>query len=234
MPELQVGKTTIPYSIRFSRKARKRRIVVRPDKVEVVAPRGDSEKALHELIHKKREWVFNKQAVLKEKTNRIEELTTYRMRSGAKIPYRGRNLRLRINPSDADRIKIEYKTRFLVHKPQWANEEDLRHKMELWFKNRLQEDVDQMVEKYAPMIGVEPGRITFKDMISRWGSCGKSGDISLNLRLIHLPKNALEYVVIHELCHLRYRSHSKRFWELVESVMPGDMHSSKTLEGAML
>ena len=49
------------------------------------------------------------------------------------------------------------------------------------------------------------------------------GDISLNLRLIHLPRNALEYVVIHELSHLKYRSHSKLFWQLVESVMPGDM-----------
>ena len=234
MHELQVGYTTIPYSIRFSRKARRRRIVVRPEKVEVVAPRGDSKKALHKLIHEKREWVFNKQAILKEKTNRIEELTTYRMRSGAKIPYRGRKLRLRIIPSDSNRIQIEYRSRFFVHKPEWAGEEDLRHSMELWFKNRIHEDVDLMVGKYAPMIGVEPGRITFKDMKSRWGSCGKSGDISLNLRLIHLPKNALEYVVIHELCHLRYRCHSKRFWQLVESVMPGDIPSSKTLEGAVL
>ena len=234
MHELIVGNSTIPYSIRFSSRAKKRRIVVKPDKVEIVAPRSDNDKALHKLIHEKREWVFNKQAILKEKTNRLEELTTYRMRSGAKIPYRGRKLRLRIVPSDGDKIEIEYRTRFFIHKPEWAQEADLRHSLELWFKNNLQEDIEMLVEKYTPMIGVQPGRITIKDMKSRWGSCGKTGDINLNLRLIHLPRNALEYVVIHELCHLKYRSHSKKFWLIVESVMPGDIPSSKTLEGAVL
>ncbi|MBD3278904.1 MAG: DUF45 domain-containing protein, partial [Candidatus Aegiribacteria sp.] len=82
--------------------------------------------------------------------------------------------------------------------------------------------------------GVEPGRIVFRNMKSRWGSCGVSGNISLNLKLIHLPRSAFEYVVIHELCHLRYRNHSREFWQLVASLMPGGIPASKTLEAAML
>ncbi|MBD3278681.1 MAG: DUF45 domain-containing protein, partial [Candidatus Aegiribacteria sp.] len=76
MHELKMGNHVTPYSIRFSRRARRRRIVVKPDKVEVVAPRGDSERALHRIIYEKREWVFAKQAILKERAVRMKELTS--------------------------------------------------------------------------------------------------------------------------------------------------------------
>jgi predicted metal-dependent hydrolase len=64
------------------------------------------------------------------------------------------------------------------------------------------------------------GRISVRDNTSRWGSCSRSGSISLNLRLLFMPEGILDYVIVHELAHTKYRSHGPRFWALVESVMP--------------
>jgi predicted metal-dependent hydrolase len=73
-------------------------------------------------------------------------------------------------------------------------------------------------------------RVSVRDNISRWGSCSRDGSISLNLRLLFMPQGILDYVIVHELAHTRYRSNGKRFWALVESVMPDHAASRKWLK----
>lgn len=232
--ELRTGDETIPYTIRFSRRARRRRIVVRPGGVEVVAPVGDSPAQLHRLIHERREWVSGKLEMLRRKAHRMRDLTSYRMMDGAGIPYRGRKLSLHIHPVDGERVRIEYRNGFHVYRPAGAAETELRRALDLWLKRMLQRDIHPLIEKYSEILDVSPGRVTIRDMKSRWGSCGRNGSISLNLRLIHLSRKTLEYVVIHELCHLRHRNHSRKFWELLESVLPSHIPGVRRLEAGML
>jgi predicted metal-dependent hydrolase len=73
------------------------------------------------------------------------------------------------------------------------------------------------------------GRISVRDNLSRWGSCSRDGSISLNLRLLFMPDEILDYVIVHELAHTRYRSHGPRFWALVESVLPDHRERRKWL-----
>ena len=73
-------------------------------------------------------------------------------------------------------------------------------------------------------------RITVRDNISRWGSCSRDGSVSFNLRLLFMPEGILDYVIVHELAHTRYRSHGSRFWALVEKVMPDHMERRKWLK----
>lgn len=232
--ELKAGGETIPYTIRFSRRARRRRIVVRPGGVEVVAPIGDSPGRLHRLIHEKREWVSGKLEMLRKKADRMRVLTTYQMRDGTRVPYRGRNLSLHIHPADTGRVRIEYCNGFHVYRPAGAAEADLREALDRWLKRRLNGDIEPLIRKYSEILEVSPGKITIRDMKTRWGSCGRNGNISLNLRLIHLSRKNLEYVIIHELCHLRHRNHSTEFWQLVESVLPSHIPGLRRLEPGML
>lgn len=89
--------------------------------------------------------------------------------------------------------------------------------------------VPPLVEKWAPVLGVVPGTLAYRNMKSRWGSCQPStGRICINTRLALYPLECLEYVVVHELCHLREGGHTKRFWALVESCLP-DYRSAKKL-----
>jgi predicted metal-dependent hydrolase len=85
----------------------------------------------------------------------------------------------------------------------------------------VRELVAMLVEEEAPEIGVEPKRIQIRDQRSRWGSCSTLGTLSFNWRLVLAPFEVLDYVVVHELCHLREPNHSRRFWKLVGERRPG-------------
>lgn len=76
------------------------------------------------------------------------------------------------------------------------------------------------LDHYIPRIGRAPGRVAIRDQKSRWGSCSQKGNLNFNWKLVMAPPEALDYVVVHELCHLHEFNHSPRFWSLVEEQMP--------------
>jgi len=87
-------------------------------------------------------------------------------------------------------------------------------------RQAVRELVAMLVDEEAPTLGVEPQRIQIRDQRSRWGSCSTRGTLSFNWRLVLAPFEVLDYVVVHELCHLREPNHSRRFWKLVEQRRP--------------
>jgi predicted metal-dependent hydrolase len=97
---------------------------------------------------------------------------------------------------------------------------DPRHVSETDARLAVRELVAMLVDEEGPEIGVAPARIQIRDQRSRWGSCSTSGTLSFNWRLVLAPFDVLDYVVVHELCHLREPNHSRRFWTLVEDRRP--------------
>ena len=91
--------------------------------------------------------------------------------------------------------------------------------------------IRERLEYYAPRIGRTPGRVAIRDQKSRWGSCSRKGNLNFNWKLIMAPPQVLDYVVIHELCHLWEFNHSPRFWALVEAQMPEYEVWKKWLKG---
>ena len=98
---------------------------------------------------------------------------------------------------------------------------DRRRVSEAEARLAVRELVAMVVDEQAPAIGVAPSRILIRDQRSRWGSCSTRGTLSFNWRLVLAPFDVLDYVVVHELCHLREPNHSSRFWRLVETHRPG-------------
>ena len=98
---------------------------------------------------------------------------------------------------------------------------DPRHISEVEARLAVRELVAMLIDEEAPAIGVEPARVQIRDQRSRWGSCSTRGTLSFNWRLVLAPFDVLDYVVVHELCHLREPNHSRRFWKLVETRRPG-------------
>ncbi len=91
-----------------------------------------------------------------------------------------------------------------------------------------------LIEKWAPIIGVRPGKLAYRNMVSRWGSCNvKTGRICINVQLAAHPPECLEYVVVHELCHLREANHGPRFKALLDRYLPDWRQAEAKLKGGV-
>lgn len=104
--------------------------------------------------------------------------------------------------------------------PSPDSDPDIRGAIRSTLSVRALERIRSRVNFYSPLIGVQPGRIAIRDQKSRWGSCSSKGNLNFNWKLIMAPPQVLDYVVIHELCHLLEFNHSPRFWQLVYDRMP--------------
>ncbi len=96
----------------------------------------------------------------------------------------------------------------------------IKKALKLWYVNQFKSLIEQRIRKYADIIGVFPKRIAVREQKTRWGSCSAKGNINLNWKLIMAPVDVLDYVLVHELCHLKELNHSKKYWQLVESIVP--------------
>lgn len=222
MPELVVGRRTIPYTVRRSAQATRKRIVITPDLVEVVAPEPSSDEEVAAFVHSRRRWVHDETERMREQE--ISSARPGRFASGAKVLYRGRRLRLTVTPVPVDEVEIECRSAFYVRIParlrpaEW--DEAISQAFQKWFRERVQSDAAELVRRYGPRVGAEPKAVRVKEQKHLWGSCGQDSTIYLNWHLAFAPKPVLEYAVVHEMCHLLDRSHEPGFWQLLRSVLP--------------
>ncbi len=102
-----------------------------------------------------------------------------------------------------------------------APDREILHKaLEKWYRGQGKIHFAARIEHYLPLLGVQKPTLSIRGQRARWGSCSTSGRVSLNWRLMMAPQALADYVVVHELCHLRYMNHSPSFWSLVESIVP--------------
>ena len=220
MPVLSIGSTEIPYTIRFSKRAKRLSLRVTLELVEAIAPIGYPSDKIDKFVNKKREWIFRKVEGMTELEEKARFSWPERFVTGAKIPFHGRNMALRVSAQEIDQIQISYRNGFLIQKPHDASDAQIKAAIEKWLYFRLKDEVREYIEHYAPKLNVNPGPVTVSTLKTRWGSCGKDGSIRINWLLVLAPKPVLEYVVVHELCHLRHRNHSDEFWSLVSKCIP--------------
>lgn len=138
-----------------------------------------------------------------------------------RVPYRGGHLHLRIVKGSANgRSSIGEDGQTLVLRRSPDDPRPPGTILEGWYRERARQVLSDRVEHWVGQIGVRVRRIVVKDQKTLWGSCSHSGNLNFNWRLLMAPEGVLEYVVIHELCHLLEMNHSKRFWKLVSQWCP--------------
>jgi predicted metal-dependent hydrolase len=222
MGSIQIGQFVIPYDLQRSTVARERRITVTPNHVEVIALATDSDEDVASFLDRKRQWLFN--TVREVKHVVANRHSVPRFITGSTIPYRGRNMFLTVRQTDAEHALVTYRSGFFVDLPHWTGPDPdhlVASELRYWLKQRARQDVSEIVSKFGNRFKLKPNSIRVAEIASGWGSCGIAGNISINWHLVFAPKRVLDYVVLHELAHLRYRSHGPEFWEFLSKLYPG-------------
>ena len=221
MPSIQIGRSEIAYELRRSATAAERRITVTPGHVEVMALTTDNDDDITGFLDRKRQWLFNAMRDM-ERINATRH-SVPRFMTGSKIPYRGRKMPLTVRRTDAERVTMTYRNGFIVDLPYWTSDDPDRliaSELKHWLKQRARRDVTIIAADLGKRFGLTPRSIRVSDFGNSWGSCGPEGNILINWHLIFAPKKVLDYVVVHELAHLRRRSHDQAFWDFVSLILP--------------
>lgn len=231
----------LPFDVqtRRSLRAQKIRIVVNHEQVEVVIPSHVSVDEAYDFVVENQAWVLKTLAKFKSRPA-LPLLKPERYQSGALIPYQGRQWPLVLDKTSLRRVKIAFDRQFNVAVPETLEaaevEPGIRQALIKWLRLRARDQVQALVAKHQETFQLRPRHIRIKTQKSRWGSCGVHNDININWLLILAAPEVLEYVVVHELCHIRHRNHSARFWALVAAHLPEYQQQRRWLRenGAML
>lgn len=220
MPTLHIGKTSIPYTIRYSTRAKRQRIVVTPSSVEVVVPTDTPIDRVSAFLQDKQRWLFN--AVANRPELPAEACPRYI--SGAKLLYRGQQMMLEIAAADGAEISIACHSRFHIQVPRSLaaaeRQTAIAVAVEAWMRDRALEMAETIAAFYSAKLGVTPKAVKLSDRKSAWGTCNTIGVVRINWRLIQAPASVMEYVVAHEVAHLRHLNHSSEFWQTLATIMP--------------
>ena len=189
-----------------------------------MAPLLVSKRKIHAFVKAQQNWIASAREKI-EARKPIEKLVPTIYKNGVEVPYLGKQTQLRLISCPSKRVKIEFnKQKIDVFLPVEIAEQDrsefVRLSLISWMKNQAKKEVMGFVNLHSEKYHLYPRFIRIKTQKSRWGSCGIHNDINLNWLLILAPPQVMEYVVVHELCHIKERNHSARFWHLVESHLP--------------
>jgi predicted metal-dependent hydrolase len=213
--------TAIAYQLRRSARARRLRITVRPGGVEVVAPRRMRDADIAAFVEQSRAWIDAKLAALQRVLAAHPGST--RLIDGSTILYRGEPVQLRVRAGARPQVREESGIEVTV--PAVLGDVDREAAVERmlmrWLRWSAQNDALLYVHRHGQRHDLIPAAVRIKQHKRLWGSCTAKGAINLNWRLVLAPPAVFEYVVVHELCHLREANHQAPFWWLVGEIMPG-------------
>lgn len=213
----------LSYSLRVSAKAKRIRVVIRADDIELVVPVFiKAEKAIA-FLEANQYKVLEKQRSIQRRLQHPEYWgsAAYLLAHGSELAFQSGRVVLNVT-HDAKRVQFLHCTLDSLSLAVKASSKDalqtqleIREGLHLFVKSWMPNAVEPVIERFAVRSGVRPRSLRIKSMTTRWGSCGASGDINLNWSLAFSPETVLHYVVIHELCHLLHRNHSQSFWDSV-------------------
>jgi len=216
------GSQRIDYSIVESNRKTVSVVVDPAEGVIVKAPKETDKSQIQQIVTKKAPWILRKLRGVREL---VRAPLKKEFVSGESFSYLGRNYRLKVNKTKSETSRISLVGgRFVINMdPSVSDEiraEIVRSALVDWYMDHARVRLVERVRIYAPKVDAYPSRIVVKKQLKRWGSCTKNKMVNFNWKIIMAPMSVVDYVVVHELCHLRKPSHSPMFWILLRSVLP--------------
>jgi predicted metal-dependent hydrolase len=218
--QIQLGSHTVHYLLRRSAR-RSHGFMINDDGLHVTSPRGSTLADIDNAIRAKQHWILTKLFERSERRVLRASTPTVEWIDGARLPYLGGDIILRLQDATRSHCLFDLEARELkLGVTPGLSEWQIRERVKLWFQDEARRLFGERLDLYAPQVGVDYNSYAISSAGTRWGSCTVAGNIRLNWKLIHYPLALLDYVVIHELAHLREMNHSPRFWAVVGEVFP--------------
>ena len=224
--EIRLDDHLVAYALK---RARRRSIgfIVGTEGLSVNAPRWVGIHDIEEALREKSRWILRK---LQEQRERARRLQSARVdwRDGTALPFLGETVIVVLDPRatgavlNTDAAALPGVPRLTLHigLPHGAAPDQIRDVVQSWLQRQARRVFEERCGHYARQLGVRVTKLSLSSAQTRWGSASVDGSIRLNWRLVHFALPSIDYVVAHELAHLREMNHSPRFWDVVRSVMP--------------
>lgn len=228
--EARIGDVLVAYEFR---RARRKNIgfSVGPEGLVVSAPRWVPLAEVDQAVRSKARWIVAKLEAARERSERLEA-ARITWRDGATFPYLGEPVIVVLDPRHAfrevgavlntDGAALPGVPRATLHVglPQTAEPAQIRDAVQAWLMRRAKALFTERLDHFAPLLGVQWRKLALSSAGTLWGTAHSDGSIRLNWRLVHFRLPVIDYVVAHELSHLRVMDHSPRFWDTVRTVVP--------------
>ncbi len=223
---IEYGNSTILFALEYCDR-KTLGIEVHPDSSVVVkAPHNSDIKAIQTKVSNRARWITKQQ---RQFAKYAPTLPPPEYVSGEGYRYLGRQYRLKVIESNQETVRLWHgKLEVSTHNPE--NSQEIENLVKRWYRERAQQVYleryqycTQLVAQYSIQ---HKGEFELRTMHKRWGSCTKEGKIILKPMLVLAPKDCIDYVIIHELCHIRIHNHSQHFYKLLETIIP-DWRSRK-------
>ena len=216
--KIHYGTKDIEFNIEFRKRKTMSISVEPPSNITVVAPLDTNEEEIREAVKLKGAWIVQK---LFEFRNIESKGVNREFVNGESFMYLGRNYSLQIHIDKTlqnnSSVKL-FRGKFHVYVKE-KNDELIKVAMEAWYREKTEEQVKRRIKYYQKFFNKKPSAIKVKEQKKRWASCTSNNELLFNWRCVMAKSTALDYIIVHEMCHMYYMNHSQEFWNLLASVM---------------
>jgi predicted metal-dependent hydrolase len=192
------------------------RLQVQEGAVSIAVPYALAEARIKKLLNDKNRWIKEKLYLHQQAL----PISTKEFVNGEAFPYLGRNYRLKIEHGPFQPVKLKQGQLVVTLPKESATSSTIRNALVRWYRAQAENRFSEKVQRYAKVVGVKPTAVGIKTFKSRWGSCNVKGEILFHWKVIMAPHRIVDYVVIHELLHLKHHDHSPAFWRSVARFVP--------------
>jgi predicted metal-dependent hydrolase len=218
---LQLKTLQVQYTLKRSSKRRTIGFVINDAGLGVVAPKWVTVKQIEESLAEREDWIIRKTFEWQEFTKKRDSLRVD-WGDGAKVRYLGAEITVRLdNSTDVTKAGTVFDDNTLrIALPPQASDEQIKNRVEAWLQSRAKIIFAERIPLYSQKLGSAPTKWGLSSARTRWGSCAQDGSIRLNWRLVQFPLDIIDYVVAHELAHLKELNHGPEFWRTVGELFP--------------
>lgn len=214
----------IEFNIIYSKRKTMKIAIAPPNDITVSAPIGVSEAIIINCVKEKAPWILKKLYMIKD----MGVKPKHEFNSGETFLYLGREVELQVTLGNIEKVElIKDKLHVILKK---LDDNKIRNMLELWYREKTLEKVLEKIKYYNKYFKETPRNIKVKEQKRRWASCTFYNDILFNWRCSMAKEEVIDYIVVHEMCHMVHKDHSKNFWNLVGSILPSYKLSQQWLK----